>query len=104
MDNRFKFEEEFGGSVISIELESLRIKNSVFYLFIKRAIDFIGALVGLILLSPIMVIVAIAIKLEDPKGNIIFGHMRVGKDGKMFPCLKFRSMFSNAEEMKKNFT
>ena len=87
-----------------MEIESLKIKNSVFYLFIKRAIDFIGALVGLILLSPIMVIVAIAIKLEDPNGNIIFGHMRVGKDGNMFPCLKFRSMFSNAEEMKKNFT
>ena len=104
MDNRFKFEEEFDEDVISIELENLQIRNSIFYLFTKRAIDFIGALVGLILLSPIMVIVAIAIKLEDPKGNIIFGHMRVGKDGKMFPCLKFRSMFSNAEEMKKNFT
>ena len=104
MDNRFKFEEEFDEDVISIELENLQIRNSIFYLFTKRAIDFIGALVGLILLSPIMLIVAIAIKLEDPKGNIIFGHMRVGKDGKMFPCLKFRSMFSNAEEMKKNFT
>ena len=104
MDNRFKFEEEFDEDVISIELENLQVRDSVFYLFIKRVIDFIGALVGLILLSPIMLIVAIAIKLEDPKGNIIFGHMRVGKDGKMFPCLKFRSMFSNAEEMKKNFT
>ena len=104
MDNRFKFEEEFDESLISIELENSQIRNSVFYLLTKRTIDFIGALVGLILLSPIMVIVAIAIKLEDPKGNIIFGHMRVGKDGKMFPCLKFRSMFSNAEEMKKNFT
>ena len=104
MDNRFKFEEELDESVISIELENLQIRNSIFYLLTKRTIDFIGALVGLILLSPIMVIVAIAIKLEDPKGNIIFGHMRVGKDGKMFPCLKFRSMFSNAEEMKKNFT
>ncbi len=104
MDNKFKFEEEFDESVISIELENLQIRNSIFYLFTKRAIDFIGALFGLILLSPIMIIVAIAIKLEDPNGNIIFGHMRVGKDGKMFPCLKFRSMFSNAEEMKKNFT
>ncbi|MCI9259592.1 MAG: sugar transferase [Romboutsia sp.] len=104
MDNKFKFEEEFDDSAISIEIEHLKIRNSVFYLFIKRVLDFIGALIGLILLSPIMVIVAIAIKLEDPNGNIIFGHMRVGKDGKMFPCLKFRSMFSNAEEMKKNFT
>lgn len=104
MDNKFKFEEEFDESAIAIDLKQIKIKNSIFYLFTKRVIDFIGALVGLILLSPIMVIVAIAIKLEDPKGNIIFGHKRVGKDGKMFPCLKFRSMFANAEEMKKNFT
>lgn len=104
MDNKFKFEEEFDESAIAIDLKHIKIKNSIFYLFTKRVIDFIGALVGLILLSPIMVIVAIAIKIEDPKGKILFGHMRVGKDGKMFPCLKFRSMFANAEEMKKNFT
>ena len=104
MDNIFKFEEEVDESAIAIELKHIKIKNSIFYLFTKRVIDFIGALVGLILLSPIMMIVAIAIKLEDPKGKVIFGHMRVGKDGNMFPCLKFRSMFANAEEMKKNFT
>lgn len=104
MDNKFKFEEEFDESAIAIDLKHIKIKNSIFYLFTKRVIDFIGALVGLILLSPIMVIVAIAIKIEDPKGKVIFGHMRVGKDGKLFPCLKFRSMFANAEEMKKNFT
>ena len=104
MDKKLKFDEEVDESAIAIDLKQIKIKNSIFYLFTKRVIDFIGALVGLILLSPIMVIVAIAIKLEDPKGNIIFGHKRVGKDGKMFPCLKFRSMFANAEEMKKNFT
>ena len=90
MDNIFKFEEEIDESAIAIELKHIKIKNSIFYLFTKRVIDFIGALVGLILLSPIMLIVAIAIKLEDPKGKVIFGHMRVGKDGNMFPCLKFR--------------
>ena len=79
-------------------------KESSSYMFCKRLIDIIGSLAGIILLSPIFLIVAIAIKVEDPRGKIIFGHKRVGKDGKLFPCLKFRSMFANAEEMKKNFT
>ena len=104
MDQRFKFDEEIDEVAIAIDFGDLEVKNSKMYLFIKRSMDFIGALVGLILLSPIMISVAIAIKIEDPKGKIIFGHMRVGKYGKMFPCLKFRSMFANAEEMKKNFT
>ena len=104
MDQRFRFDEENSEDAIAIDFGNLGIKNSKLYLFIKRFLDIIGSLIGLILLSPIMIIVAIAIKLEDPEGKVIFGHMRVGKDGRLFPCLKFRSMFSNAEEMKKNFT
>lgn len=82
----------------------IKIKNSFLYLFIKRMIDIIGSLVGIILFSPIFLLVAIAIKLEDPKGNIIFSHERVGKNGHLFPCYKFRSMYADAEKMKKNFT
>lgn len=104
MDQKFRFDEEIDENAITIDLSTLKINSSKLYLFLKRFLDIIGALSGLILLSPIMIIVAIAIKIEDPKGKVIFGHMRVGKDGKMFPCLKFRSMFANAEEMKKNFT
>ena len=84
--------------------EAIEPKEGHVYIFCKRAMDIIGSLAGLILLSPLLLIIAIAIKIEDPKGNIIFGHKRVGKDGKLFPCYKFRSMFANAEEMKKNFT
>ena len=102
MDNRFKFEEEFDESVISIELENLQIRNSIFYLLTKRTIDFIGALVGLILLSPIMVIVAIAIKLEDPKGKVFFAQERNGKYPKTFKMYKFRSMVHNAEDLLKD--
>lgn len=104
MDQKFRFDEEIDENAITIDLSTLKINSSKLYLFLKRFLDIIGALSGLILLSPIMIIVAIAIKIEDPKGKVIFGHMRVGKDGKLFPCLKFRSMFANAEEMKKNFT
>ena len=104
MSYRFEFEEELDEAVIDIDLENIQTNNSIFYIVSKRIIDIIGSLAGLILLSPLFLIVAILIKLEDPKGNIIFSHMRVGKDGRLFPCLKFRSMFANAEEMKKNFT
>ena len=99
-----RFEKELDEAVIDIDLENIQTNNSIFYIVSKRIIDIIGSLAGLILLSPLFLIVAILIKLEDPKGNIIFSHMRVGKDGKLCPCLKFRSMFANAEEMKKNFT
>ena len=87
-----------------INLNEILERESNLYLFIKRSIDIICSLAGIIVLSPIFLIVSILIKIEDPKGKVIFGHMRVGKDGRLFPCLKFRSMFANAEEMKKNFT
>lgn len=88
-----------------MEIKSkLSVRNSKSYLTTKRILDILGAFIGIIVLSPIYIIVAIAIKIEDPKGNVMFGHKRVGQYGKLFSCLKFRSMFANAEEMKNNFT
>ena len=104
MDLKHTNDIEIGDLALNIEESHITVYDSKIYLFAKRMIDIVGSLVGIILLSPIFLIVAIAIKVEDPKGNIIFGHKRVGKDGKLFPCYKFRSMFANAEEMKKNFT
>jgi exopolysaccharide biosynthesis polyprenyl glycosylphosphotransferase len=68
------------------------------YLFVKRCIDIIGALCGLILLSPLFIIVALLIKLEDPKGPVFFKQIRVGKDGQEFYMYKFRSMVTDAEK------
>ncbi|MGH1298723.1 sugar transferase [Bacillus pretiosus] len=68
------------------------------YLFIKRLIDIIGAICGLLFLSPILIIVAIIIKLEDPKGPVFFKQIRVGKDEKEFGMYKFRSMVTDAEK------
>ncbi|WP_257535771.1 sugar transferase [Mesobacillus foraminis] len=68
------------------------------YLLIKRTIDIIGSLVGIVLLSLLFILVAILIKLEDPKGSVFFTQKRVGKNGKEFRMYKFRSMVSNAEE------
>ncbi|WP_349406220.1 sugar transferase [Clostridium perfringens] len=70
------------------------------YLFFKRLIDILGAGFGLIILSPVFLIVAIAIKFEDSKGSVLFSQKRVGQYGKEFNMYKFRSMVSNAEELK----
>jgi exopolysaccharide biosynthesis polyprenyl glycosylphosphotransferase len=63
----------------------------------KRAIDFVGALVGLIFLFPLMVAVAVAIKITSP-GPVLFSQMRCGRHGKPFRMLKFRSMYTDAEQ------
>ncbi|RUQ26573.1 sugar transferase [Peribacillus cavernae] len=68
------------------------------YLLSKRCIDILGSLAGIILLSILFIILAILIKLEDPKGKIFFTQTRVGKNGNEFKMYKFRSMVSNAEE------
>lgn len=77
----------------------MEFKEKKSYLFIKRIIDIIGSILGLILLSPLFIIVAIIIKCEDPKGTIFFKQVRVGKNGREFRMYKFRSMVSNAEEL-----
>ena len=67
------------------------IEDRIMYKFIKRLIDIIGSLIGLIVLSPVFVITAIAIKIESP-GPIIFKQIRVGKNSETFCIYKFRSM------------
>lgn len=68
------------------------------YDLVKRIIDVIGAFVGLILFSPILLIVAIFIKLES-RGSVFFAQERVGLNGKVFKMYKFRSMIVDAEEL-----
>jgi len=69
------------------------------YCFLKRTMDVIFSLVGLVILSPIFLVVTILIRLES-KGGSIFSQERVGKNGKRFKMYKFRSMVANAEELK----
>lgn len=69
-----------------------------FYFFIRRIIDTIIALIALIVLSPILLIVALAISLES-KGGAIFKQKRIGLNGKPYDMYKFRSMVKNAQNM-----
>lgn len=65
-----------------------------FQKFLKRQIDFWGSLLGLILLSPLFLIITILIKIDSP-GPIFFRQKRVGKDGKIFEIWKFRTMIKD---------
>ena len=80
-------------------LQSINLKEGKIYLFLKRAMDIVGSLCGLIILSPVFLIVSILIKLEDPKGRVFFSQVRNGLYGKTFRMYKFRSMVHNAEEL-----
>lgn len=75
-------------------------KNNQFYLYIKRILDFILSLVGIVVLLPIFIIISIAIRL-DSEGPIIFKQKRYGKDKKVFNIYKFRSMSINAPRNEK---
>ncbi|MGL4760499.1 MAG: sugar transferase [Sarcina sp.] len=76
-----------------------RNKKAKLYEISKRGMDIIGSLVGIVLLMPLYIIVAIWIKV-DSKGPIMFSQERVGLDGRVFNMYKFRSMVINAEELK----
>ncbi|SCN26548.1 Undecaprenyl phosphate N,N'-diacetylbacillosamine 1-phosphate transferase [Clostridium sp. N3C] len=82
-----------------IREKATEYQKSQAYFIVKRIIDFLGALLGIILLSHVYIITAICIKL-DSKGPIFFKQDRVGQDGKIFKMYKFRSMVVNAEELK----
>jgi lipopolysaccharide/colanic/teichoic acid biosynthesis glycosyltransferase len=64
----------------------------------KRIFDFIASLIGLILLSPFLVIIGILVKISD-KGPVFYRSKRVGQNFKPFYLLKFRTMVVNAEEL-----
>lgn len=67
-------------------------------LFVKRLIDLVGSLVGVIIISPILITIALSIKLTS-KGPVFFKQERLGKDGGVFHIIKFRTMVVNAEKI-----
>lgn len=73
------------------------LKSKRGYWAVRRAQDIIFSLISLIVLSPLMLLIAIIIFIDDPKGSPIFTQIRCGKDGKPFKFYKFRSMCVNAE-------
>ena len=82
-----------GGSLLSMLVSFLRRT----YFLAKRAIDIVGAAIGLTILSPLLLITSMLIKLTS-KGPVLYSQIRVGKDGKHFNIYKFRTMKVDAEK------
>lgn len=82
-----------------LELESESSMEFSLYEVVKRLIDVVCSFLGVLLLSPLFIIIAIIIKTTS-KGPVFFSQKRVGKNGKEFDMYKFRSMVVNAEELK----
>ncbi len=89
-------------SSIAVDSYTIKINQSLGYELIKRIIDILASVCGIILLLPLFILVGICIKLEDPQGKVFFSQERVGKEGKIFRMYKFRSMVHNAEELLKD--
>lgn len=79
------------------------VKPKPIYDFVKRVFDIVWSLIGLIVLSPVFIILSILVKATS-EGPVFFAHKRVGKGGKTIKIYKFRSMVTNAEELIKQFT
>ena len=71
------------------------------YRFIKRAIDIVGSLLGIIIFTPVCLVIAATIKMTSP-GPVIFRQVRNGRRGKRFTILKFRSMVADASALHAN--
>lgn len=82
-----------------LEIENESSMEFSFYEVIKRLIDVVCSFLGVLVLSPLFIIIAIIIKTTS-KGPAFFSQKRVGKNGKEFDMYKFRSMVVNAEELK----
>lgn len=67
------------------------------YWVLRRAQDIVFSSIALVVLSPVMLLVALAVYIDDPKGSPIFSQIRCGRNGKPFKFYKFRSMCVDAE-------
>ena len=76
----------------------MRTKPAVLYPFSKRVLDLVGSVLGILLLSPLLLLLAALIKLES-KGPVLYAAPRVGKNGEVFWMYKFRSMVTNADKI-----
>jgi exopolysaccharide biosynthesis polyprenyl glycosylphosphotransferase len=87
-------------SVDGVQLLGLRRGGLSFSsALLKRGMDLVGASIGLLLLSPLLVAIAVAVKLTSP-GPVLFRQPRTGQNGERFEILKFRTMIRDAEAQK----
>lgn len=98
---------EYADIAVKPEIEAPDIiektEKKYFYRLVKRMFDIIVSFLGLIILSPLFLVLITAIKTDSP-GNAFYSQRRIGKNGKTFKLYKLRSMVHNANEVFLNFT
>ena len=82
-----------------IYIDENELKHQYGYRFMQRFFGIIASGIAVVILSPLLLAIAICIKIDDPSGPVFYTQDRVGKDGKIFRMIKFRSMVSNADEL-----
>lgn len=92
-------EADYIEGVLAEKYVEVNIRKFRLYFILKRTIDIIASLIGLIILSPLFLLTIIAIRIES-KGKPIFTQIRTGKDGREFKMYKFRSMYDGAEKLR----
>lgn len=81
-------------------LTFINVPHNTYALGVKKIVDIFGSMLGIIILAPVMLVMAILIKMSSP-GPVIYKQPRVGLRGRQFELLKFRTMVSNADELRK---
>jgi lipopolysaccharide/colanic/teichoic acid biosynthesis glycosyltransferase/GT2 family glycosyltransferase len=89
------------GTVMGLRSFGRQLTGPMIYTAVKRGIDLLGACGGLAVASPLMALIAVAIKIES-RGPVIFSQWRAGRDGKPFRIYKFRTMVDGAEAMRED--
>jgi lipopolysaccharide/colanic/teichoic acid biosynthesis glycosyltransferase len=102
--NKFLTLGEMGGvNMLNKKSIDNEAQNKFMYNIVKRLIDILGSIAGIIVLSPFLIVIAILVRL-DSKGPVLFSHKRLGLGGKIIKVYKFRTMVSDAEELLKRLT
>ena len=83
-------------------IKEFKVKEKPVYSFVKRAFDFGASLVGLVCLSPVLLVTGVAIKLES-EGPIIFSQDRIGLNGKNLRCISLEVWFQMQKSLKKSY-
>ncbi|PMC37363.1 multidrug MFS transporter [Bacillus sp. UMB0899] len=89
-------------SNVTVAGEGKTQSHTKFYYLTKRIVDILGALIGLVLVSPIFMLISVLYLFGENKGPVFFAQQRVGKNGRIFKMYKFRSMIVDAENVLKS--
>lgn len=102
MLNSYDFSRAYIYNIFNSRTNLFAIQNALqnkFNIALKRSLDIFLILFALPLLAIVFIIVALIMKFQEPNEKIFFSHMRMGKNGKLFGCLKFRSMRGNGAKI-----